>query len=141
MLATCWEVLVRTEFKSCWGRISVALLVAYLAMLNLSLACWGLSDQTPTTQWLCLCQMHPMWPPCGVVCIHNVHLRYRDGLPDALNGVSFQTEAGKKIGIVGRTGSGQSSLFLALFRIVQIHIGKISVDEFDITFFPLHDVR
>lgn len=62
----------------------------------------------------------------------NVCLRYRSQLPLALNDVTFDIHPGEKIGIVGRTGAGKSSLFLALLRLVQIEAGSIVVDGVDI---------
>ena len=82
-----------------------------------------------------------MWPMKGALSFHRVVLQYRPSLPNALDGVSFETEPGEKIGIVGRTGSGKSSLFLTLFRMVNLQSGYISIDGFDIELLPLADVR
>ncbi|XP_014663259.1 PREDICTED: multidrug resistance-associated protein 7-like [Priapulus caudatus] len=68
------------------------------------------------------------WPSEGVVKFQNVRMAYKKNLPAALDGVSFETRAGEKLGIVGRTGSGKSSLFLALFRMVELQSGSITVD-------------
>lgn len=68
-------------------------------------------------------------------------MRYREGLPEALKDVSFQTLPGEKIGIVGRTGSGKSSLFLVLFRIVEIQSGSISMDNTNLQQIDLKDIR
>ena len=62
-------------------------------------------------------------------------------MPFALNNVSFEVEPAEKIGIVGRTGSGKSSLFLALFRIVEIYKGNIYVDGIDLHHLDLKDIR
>ena len=56
------------------------------------------------------------WPSEGVIKLENVVMSYRPDLRPALDGVDFQTAPGEKIGIVGRTGSGKSSLFNALLR-------------------------
>jgi len=66
------------------------------------------------------------------VSFRNVCLRYRSQLPLALNDVTFDIHPGEKIGIVGRTGAGKSSLFQALLRLVQIEAGSIVVDGVDI---------
>jgi len=62
------------------------------------------------------------------VSFRNVCLRYRFELPLALSDVSFDICPGEKIGIVGRTGAGKSSLFLALLRLVEIEAGSIVID-------------
>lgn len=72
------------------------------------------------------------WPSRGTVQFRDVHMRYRPGLPLVLNGLSFSVRAGEKIGIVGRTGSGKSSILLALLRIVELDSGAILIDDVDI---------
>ena len=68
-------------------------------------------------------------------------MRYRPNLQNALDGVSFETEPAEKIGIVGRTGSGKSSLFLVLFRMVEIQSGEISLDGVNLAQLDLKDIR
>lgn len=68
-------------------------------------------------------------------------LTYRDGLPNALDGVSLMVRPGEKIGIVGRTGSGKSTIFLALFRMVELNQGQILLDQLDITTVGLVQLR
>lgn len=71
----------------------------------------------------------------------DVELRYRNDLPCALKGLTFNALAGERIGVVGRTGAGKSSLTLALFRIVELCGGKICLDNIDIKMVGLHDLR
>ncbi|KAG0223089.1 Canalicular multispecific organic anion transporter 2 [Actinomortierella wolfii] len=59
------------------------------------------------------------WPQAGAIEFRNYSTRYRLGLDLVLRNISFEVQAGEKIGIVGRTGAGKSSLTLALFRIVE----------------------
>lgn len=58
------------------------------------------------------------WPDKGAISFRDVQLRYREGLPLVLKGASFEIQPGEKVGIVGRTGAGKSSLIQALFRYV-----------------------
>ncbi|XP_065575833.1 ATP-binding cassette sub-family C member 5-like isoform X12 [Artemia franciscana] len=72
------------------------------------------------------------WPNSGEVEFIEVRLRYRANLPLALNRVSFKIRCNEKVGIVGRTGSGKSTLISALFRLVEIEAGSIRIDGINI---------
>ncbi|XP_033736231.1 multidrug resistance-associated protein 7-like isoform X2 [Pecten maximus] len=98
-------------------------------------------DNIPQERWDGSLFVSPTWPDSGVIKFKDVHLKYRLGLPDALNGITFNTYSAEKLGIVGRTGSGKSSLFLALFRIVEISCGEIQIDGMNIQHLDLTDVR
>jgi ABC-type multidrug transport system fused ATPase/permease subunit len=71
----------------------------------------------------------------------DVVMRYRPDLDPVLNGLSFSVKAGEKIGVVGRTGAGKSSTFLALFRINESSSGSIIIDGVDVADIGLHDLR
>ncbi|EXC02962.1 ABC transporter C family member 10 [Morus notabilis] len=81
------------------------------------------------------------WPTFGKVEISNLKVRYRPNAPLVLHGISFTIEGGQKIGIVGRTGSGKTTLISVLFRLVEPTEGQILVDELDICTIGLHDLR
>ncbi|OIW12545.1 hypothetical protein TanjilG_04709 [Lupinus angustifolius] len=81
------------------------------------------------------------WPVAGKVEIHDLKIRYRVDAPLVLRGITCTFEGGHKIGIVGRTGSGKSTLIGALFRLVEPAAGKIVVDGIDIASIGLHDLR
>ncbi|NXE59272.1 MRP7 protein, partial [Calcarius ornatus] len=81
------------------------------------------------------------WPSKGLVQFQQVVLAYRTGLPNALDGVSFTVYPGEKLGIVGRTGSGKSTLFLALFRMVEMKSGQILLDGVDSQLVGLEELR
>ncbi|XP_040286791.1 ATP-binding cassette sub-family C member 10 isoform X3 [Bufo bufo] len=73
--------------------------------------------------------VQPEWPQRGSIEFRDAVLCYRRGLPNALDGVSFIIRAGEKIGVVGRTGSGKSTMFLALFRMMELNSGLILIDD------------
>ncbi|EDO46846.1 predicted protein, partial [Nematostella vectensis] len=81
------------------------------------------------------------WPTHGRIRFHNIVLVYRPGLPPALRNVSLEIHAGEKVGIVGRTGSGKSSLFLVLFRMVEVAEGAVILDGVNIASLPLDKLR
>ncbi|KAJ7165411.1 P-loop containing nucleoside triphosphate hydrolase protein [Mycena filopes] len=82
----------------------------------------------------------PEWPAHGAIEFKDVTMAYRAGLPNVLHGISLQIKAGEKIGVVGRTGAGKSSLTLCLLRIVE-YSGAIIVDDIDIGKIGLTDLR
>lgn len=81
------------------------------------------------------------WPSKGEIVFDEVCLRYRPGLPLALNRLSFTAKAGKRVGIVGRTGAGKSTISVALFRLTELSSGMISLDGYDLSKLGLADVR
>uniref|UniRef100_A0A2N9FHF0 ABC-type xenobiotic transporter n=1 Tax=Fagus sylvatica TaxID=28930 RepID=A0A2N9FHF0_FAGSY len=81
------------------------------------------------------------WPVVGQVKICDLKVRYRPNAPPVLQGISCIFEGGHKIGIVGRTGSGKTTLISALFRLVEPTEGKIIIDDIDISTIGLHDLR
>ncbi|KAJ6662481.1 hypothetical protein lerEdw1_011895 [Lerista edwardsae] len=81
------------------------------------------------------------WPNEGVIQFVSYKVRYRPDLELALQDVSFQTHREEKIGIVGRTGAGKSTLTSGLFRIIERAGGKIIIDGIDISTLGLHDLR
>ncbi|XP_021246016.1 multidrug resistance-associated protein 7 [Numida meleagris] len=88
-----------------------------------------------------LVQVATDWPSQGLVEFQQVVLAYRAGLPNALDGVSFTVYPGEKVGIVGRTGSGKSTLFLALFRMLELKAGRILLDGVDSRLVGLEELR
>ena len=76
-----------------------------------------------------------------LICLRNYSLRYRPELEPALRDVSFSVKGGERIGVVGRTGAGKSSLTLALFRILEAAGGEIKIDGVDVSQIGLHDLR
>ncbi|KAM5179454.1 ATP-binding cassette sub-family C member 5-like [Mantella aurantiaca] len=81
------------------------------------------------------------WPEKGAITFKNVEMSYRDNLPLVLKNISFSIRPQEKIGIVGRTGSGKSSLAMTLFRLVELSGGSISIDNIFIHSIGLEDLR
>jgi ABC-type cobalamin/Fe3+-siderophores transport system ATPase subunit len=69
-----------------------------------------------------------------------VHLRYRPELPLVLKGLSFEIKPGEKVGVIGRTGAGKSSLIQALYKTVNLSSGRIEVDGLDLATLGLETV-
>ena len=80
------------------------------------------------------------WPEQGCIDFRNVSLYYYEGAPSALTDVTFSIHHKEKIGIVGRTGSGKSSLMRTLFRMTEPE-GGIFIDGVDVTEIGLRDLR
>uniref|UniRef100_A0A8D3DGD5 ABC-type glutathione-S-conjugate transporter n=1 Tax=Scophthalmus maximus TaxID=52904 RepID=A0A8D3DGD5_SCOMX len=81
------------------------------------------------------------WPQRGTIEFQDYGLQYRKGLELALKGITLHIHEKEKVGIVGRTGAGKSSLALGIFRILEAAKGKIFVDGINIEDIGLHDLR
>eukprot|EP00899_Mesostigma_viride_P026356 jgi/Mesvir1/6905/Mv09064-RA.1 len=81
------------------------------------------------------------WPSQGALVIRDLVLRYRPELPPALRGLTLEVQPGEKVGVVGRTGAGKSSLMLALFRLVEPEEGQLLLDGVDISKVGLTTLR
>lgn len=86
-------------------------------------------------------QVPSNWPQDGAIKFDQVQLRYRPGLPLVLKGISVDIRGGERIGIVGRTGSGKSTIIQSLFRMVEISGGSIVIDGVNISKIGLADLR
>ncbi|KAK3715700.1 ATP-binding cassette transporter yor1 [Vermiconidia calcicola] len=83
----------------------------------------------------------PNWPEKGEIEFKDVEMRYRAGLPLVLHGLSMHVRAGERIGVVGRTGAGKSSIMSTLFRLVELSGGSITIDGINIATVGLNDLR
>lgn len=81
------------------------------------------------------------WPAKGAVEFRNYSARYRKGLELVLKDINLDIKSHEKIGVVGRTGAGKSSLTLALFRIIEPDTGNISIDDLNTSTIGLLDLR
>ncbi|KAI7996095.1 ABC transporter C family member 5 [Camellia lanceoleosa] len=87
------------------------------------------------------CRPEQEWPINGRIDLENLHVQYSPALPRVLKGINCTFPGNKKIGVVGRTGSGKSTLIQALFRVVEPSEGQILIDGVDITKIGLQDLR
>ncbi|KAJ5607281.1 hypothetical protein N7537_003900 [Penicillium hordei] len=81
------------------------------------------------------------WPSQGEVEVNQLNISYSPDLPLILKDISFTVGAGQRIGIVGRTGAGKSSLTLALLRLINPRSGSILIDGIDISMIKLQSLR
>lgn len=85
--------------------------------------------------------MPESWPDKGEIVLKNVEMRYRKNLPLVLQNLSIYINGGERMGIIGRTGAGKSSIISVLFRLVEISGGSIAIDGIDISRIGLQDLR
>ncbi|KAK7503669.1 hypothetical protein BaRGS_00005208, partial [Batillaria attramentaria] len=83
----------------------------------------------------------PSWPQAGEVKVDDLAVRYREGMELVLKGINVNIAPGEKVGIVGRTGAGKSSLTLALFRLIEPARGHVTIDDVNTSELGLHDLR
>jgi ABC-type multidrug transport system fused ATPase/permease subunit len=81
------------------------------------------------------------WPTEGRIEVKDLVVGYAPDLPPVLKGLTFNVNSNERIGVVGRTGTGKSSLTLALFRFLEARSGSIHIDGLDISKIRLHDLR
>ncbi|XP_019264239.1 PREDICTED: putative ABC transporter C family member 15 isoform X2 [Nicotiana attenuata] len=87
------------------------------------------------------CRLSSTWPETGTISFQSLQIRYAEHLPSVLKNITCTFPGSKKVGVVGRTGSGKSTLTQALFRIVEPKEGSIIIDNIDICKIGLHDLR
>ncbi|KAK1428175.1 hypothetical protein QVD17_17004 [Tagetes erecta] len=81
------------------------------------------------------------WPSRGNIELKDLQVRYRPNTPLVIKGITLSIKGGEKIGVVGRTGGGKSTLIQVLFRLVEPSGGSITIDGINISTLGLHDLR
>ena len=81
------------------------------------------------------------WPSKGEITFENFNVKYRNDTEMVLKNINFHLKPGEHLGIVGRTGSGKSTISLCLFRILEAYSGKIYIDGVDISKIGLQKLR
>ncbi|KAJ3300226.1 Multidrug resistance-associated protein 1 [Borealophlyctis nickersoniae] len=126
-MLTCWQVRQSCEIET--NIVSVERIKEYAELPQE--APYEIPGQHPD----------PRWPANGTIRFADYSTRYREGLDLVLQNISFSVNPKEKIGIVGRTGAGKSSLTLSLFRLVEAAGGSIQIDGLDISGLGLYDLR
>ncbi|KXL44203.1 MAG: hypothetical protein FE78DRAFT_108685 [Acidomyces sp. 'richmondensis'] len=83
----------------------------------------------------------PCWPSSGQIEFVDFSAKYSEALPFVLRNISLQINSGERVAVVGRTGSGKTSLALALLRVLEAQHGKILIDHVDVSSIGLHELR
>lgn len=81
------------------------------------------------------------WPAQGEIVFDKVNMAYRTGLPLVLKSLTLHIKGGERVGIVGRTGAGKSSILAALYRMSELNSGSIVIDGIDVSKIGLHELR
>nr|XP_015925337.2 multidrug resistance-associated protein 1 isoform X1 [Parasteatoda tepidariorum] len=122
-----WFVRMNTELEN--RSISVERVDEYCELK--SEASWKLTQENVPDNW----------PSEGNILFQNYSTRYRDDLDLVLREINLSINGGEKVGIVGRTGAGKSSITMALFRVIEPVLGTIFIDDIDVTQIGLHTLR
>lgn len=101
----------------------------------------GTALDAPGTALRSAAETLPNWPRRPTIAFESVAAAYRAELGRVLDDVTLRIEAGEKIAVVGRTGSGKSTLMLLLFRFLELEAGAIFIDGVDISKVKLAELR
>lgn len=155
-LAACFSVVGRGGVSAGLGGLSITYALGITQTLNWMVRMTSdtetnivavervqeyITDVTPEAPAIVEPRPDADWPPHGRIQLEKVSLRYRPGLPLVLRSIDLDIAAGEKVGVVGRTGAGKSSLLKALLRLVEPCAGRVLVDGVDIGAMGLEDLR
>eukprot|EP00731_Ephydatia_muelleri_P021966 Em0014g557a len=130
----CIAVMLTTVFANEWVLISICFFTVAFFLLRSQLETED--SLISNAHW----KPDPGWPQCGMIIFDNASFRYSADTPVVLKPLSFIVQPGEKVGIIGRTGAGKSSLIQMLFRMAE-HTGNISIDGVNIRDVELHELR
>jgi ABC-type multidrug transport system fused ATPase/permease subunit len=141
MLGVAFSGLVLTYAGSVTGAMNWA--VRSLAMVENSLTSFErierYANQPPEA--LQGAAAPPDWPSHGEISVRQLSVRYRPELPMALSDITFHVKSGMRVGIIGRTGSGKSTLILTLMRLLEPAEGVVEIDGINLSTLALEDLR
>ncbi|XP_076093490.1 ATP-binding cassette sub-family C member 3-like isoform X1 [Mytilus galloprovincialis] len=155
LLAVAMFGIMATDING--GDIGLALTYAVQIIIAMNIVVRGVSEMQmnvvsierceeythlpPEADWIQRQRPPLEWPQKGTIQFCNYKTRYRSGLELVLNGINCNIRNGERVGIVGRTGAGKSSLTQALFRLIEPAEGSIVIDDITTTTIGLHDLR
>lgn len=124
----------------------IQIMVKYLAEVDNSMCSTERLYQYTSTiaqeaPLVCEPRVRQSWPERGEIKYEAVQMRYRPDLPLVIDNFSLHIHAGERIGIVGRTGAGKSTILSTLFRLTELAGGRILIDDIDIGRIGLHELR
>ena len=82
-----------------------------------------------------------VWPSKGQIKFKNYYVKYRNDLNYVLENINLTIFPGEKVGVVGRTGAGKSTIINSILRMMEADSGKIEIDEINIAHVPLSTLR
>ena len=136
-LAMTWSISVGELISFVvWAQFSVA-----VGLVNLENIKQYIENEEVVSSWDEPAPKAQNWPQKGVIEAKNIDVRYRKNLPLVLKKLSFKIAEREKVGVVGRTGSGKSTILLALTRILELDSGAITYSGEDISKIGLHHLR
>jgi ABC-type multidrug transport system fused ATPase/permease subunit len=101
----------------------------------------GVADSAVIKEQFLSGEQLDQWPVQGTIEFKNVCMSYQPHLPNVLKGISFEVKSGERVGVVGRTGAGKSSVVLCAFRMVGLSAGTVRIGGVDIARVPLAVLR
>ncbi|GAB6032438.1 ATP-binding cassette sub- C member 11 [Chamberlinius hualienensis] len=132
LIQACIILSVAMRFKS-------ELKAKMMSLERIRYYCTKLPEEGPLV--ISNCRPSKAWPSHGIIQFQNVFLKYQPETPPVLQGLNVTIKGGEKIGIIGRTGAGKSSIIQAILRLTELSEGSITIDNVNIRHIGLQDLR